>query len=298
MIAGLELGGTKCFATLASEVDSVVAQTSIPTTDPKQTLAALEAVLDGWSFDAIGIATFGPVDLDPTSSAFGMIGRTPKPGWTGVSLFERFKRRYECPIAIHTDVMGAALAEGLWGTAVGVADHAYVTIGTGVGIGIVVGGAPMNTVLHGEGGHIRIVRTIGDDFPGACTFHGDCIDGLISGPALARRVGLPAMAIPSDHAVWSRFVEEIAVLLHNLLMICPVQRVAIGGGVMMARSELFPQIRTRLVQSLAGYGFYDTWVHTINDRIGPPGLGVMAGPLGAIAIGQGISTSHNARRRV
>ncbi|URW75032.1 ROK family protein [Sphingomonas donggukensis] len=287
MIAGLELGGTKCVAVLGDADGTIIERVSVPTTDPDTTLTALEAVLDRWRFEGIGIAAFGPLDLDRASPTHGDLAATPKPGWTGARLLGRFRDRYGVPTAIQTDVEGAALAEGRWGAATGLADHVYITIGTGVGIGAIVRGQPVGGVMHGEAGHMRVGRAGGDGFSGVCPFHGDCLEGLVSGPAIGARTGLAGSDVPADHPVWDAVVAELAAALHNLVLTLAPARIAIGGGVFAGRPELFAPLRAALVESLAGYGRTAMWAATIDTRVGPPGLGDLAGPMGAIAVGLG-----------
>ena len=285
LIAGLELGGTKCVALLARGPGEVVAQTRIPTGDPDTTLAAVEAVLDGWHFDAIGVASFGPLDLDTASPTYGSITATTKPGWTGTDLVRRLRARYARPLAIQTDVNGAALAEGRWGAAQTMAAHCYITVGTGVGVGAVVGGRPVQGYAHGEAGHMRVARAPGDGYRGWCRFHHDCVEGLIAGPALAERFGRPAEQLAADAPEWALFVHDLAGLLHNLVVTIAPQRIAVGGGVIGERPALFTALRGRLAASLGGYGSFARYADELDTRLGPPGLGAMAGPLGAIAVG-------------
>ncbi len=282
MIAGLELGGTKCVAILGNGPDDIAEQVIVPTTDPDTTLAALEAVLDRWTFDAIGIASFGPLDL-----VAGAITTTVKPGWSGTELLARFAARYGVPTHIQTDVVGAALAEGRWGAARGLTDHLYITVGTGIGVGSIVGERPAGGEAHGEGGHMRVARARGDSFAGLCPFHGDCVEGLASGPALAARAGIQGTDIPGDHPVWAYFAHDIAGLLHNLVVTLAPQRIAIGGGVLATRPALFVPIRRALAASLADYGMFAAYAAELEVRIGPPGLGDRSGALGAIAVGLG-----------
>ncbi|MHA6718043.1 ROK family protein [Sphingomonas sp. RS6] len=284
-IAGLELGGTKCVATLGSGPDDVREQHVVPTTDPVTTLAALEAVLDGWRFDAIGIASFGPIELNPARPDFGSITATTKPGWSGTDITRRLAARYARPLAIQTDVNGAALAEARWGAARGLAAHAYITIGTGVGVGLVAGGRPIMGYSHGEAGHMRSARAPGDDFAGWCPFHGDCAEGLLSGPALAARFGRPGHEVADDAPEWDFFAHDLAALLHNLIVALAPERIAIGGGVMTKRPQLFPAVRAKVAENIAGYGALTPYCAELETRLGPPGLGDMAGPLGAIAMG-------------
>ncbi|WP_188055993.1 ROK family protein [Sphingosinithalassobacter sp. CS137] len=285
LIAGLELGGTKCVALLARGPEDVRAQQRIATRDPEATLGAIEALLDGWQFDAIGVAAFGPIELDPARPDFGSVTATTKPGWTGTDLVRRLERRYGKPVAIQTDVNGAALAEGRWGAARGMTSHLYITIGTGVGVGIVTGGAPVQGVAHAEAGHMRVPRAPGDSFPGWCRFHGDCVEGLISGPALAERFGCAGEELPAAGPHWDVFVHDLAGLVHNLVVTFAPQRIAIGGGVLDARPHLFGPLRRRLAESIGGYGSLAAYAAELDSRLGPPGLGGMAGPLGAVAVG-------------
>ena len=285
MIAGLELGGTKCVAILGEGPAWIVERASVPTTDPAATLGALEAILDRWRFDALGIAAFGPLDLDPGSATYGAVSATPKPGWSGADLRGRFARRYPVPVAIQTDVVGAALAEGRWGAAAGLTDHVYITVGTGVGVGAIVGGRPVGGVAHGEAGHMTVRRVPGDRFPGLCPFHGDCVEGLVAGPAIAARAGQPGETLAHDDPLWPRVAQDLAGLLHNLILTLAPARIAIGGGVIAQRPVLFPLVRTALAEQLGGYGMFGAYAATLDARVGPPGLGAMAGPLGAIAVG-------------
>jgi len=284
-IAGIELGGTKCIVLLGTGPADVRAQQTIPTTDPATTLAAIEAVLDGWSFDAVGVASFGPLQLDTGAPDYGAVTATTKPGWSGTDLVRRLAARYGKPIGFQTDVNGAALAEGRWGAAQGLATHAYITIGTGVGVGLVAGGQPVQGVAHGEAGHMRVPRAPGDTYAGWCPYHGDCVEGLISGPALAERFGCPGKELPHDGREWDLFVHDLVGLLHNLVTVAAPERIAIGGGVIATREHLFPRLRTRLTESLGGYGSLIGYAGELDTRLGPPGLGAMAGPLGALAVG-------------
>jgi len=285
LIAGLELGGTKCVAILGAGPDDLRARETVATTDPATTLASLERILDGWRFEALGIASFGPLDLDPYSPDYGSISATPKPGWTGTVLARRIAARYSVPLAIQTDVVGAALAEQRWGTARGLSTHCYITVGTGVGVGLISAGRPVQGVAHGEAGHMRVRRARGDDFAGACPFHGDCVEGLISGPALAKRFGRPARELPDEGGEWDLFVHDLAALLHNLVVTAAPERILIGGGVIASRPGLFPKLRAALAASIAAYGSLAPYAEQLDTRLGPPGLGTMAGPLGALAVG-------------
>jgi len=285
LIAAVELGGTKCVCLLGSGPDAIVDRRRIPTGAPDETLAAIEAVLDGWQagsrpFAALGIASFGPADVDPRSKTWGGILATTKPGWEGTDVAGRLRRRYAVATGFDTDVNGAALAEGRWGAARGLLDFAYITVGTGIGVGLITGGRTIGGFSHAEAGHLRIGRVPGDDWPGACAFHGDCVEGLASGPAIAARLGRDPASIAADDEVWPLVAHALAQLLHNLVLTAAPRRILIGGGVMQAQPHLFPMIRAALGQSLNGYVTLPA-----GEFVQPPGLGDMAGPCGGIALG-------------
>ncbi|WP_114951680.1 ROK family protein [Sphingosinicella terrae] len=288
MMASVELGGTKCVCLLGRGPDEIAEQRRIPTEAPERTLAAIEAVLDRWreaedGFSALGIASFGPIDIDRSSPGWGRMKATTKPGWQGADIAGRLERRYAVPTAFDTDVNGAALAEGLWGAARGLDSFAYVTVGTGVGVGIVCGGRPIGGFSHPEAGHVRVARAPGDDWPGFCSFHGGCVEGLASGPAIEARLGHPAAEAPADHPVWRLVAHTLAQLCHGLALVAAPRRILLGGGVMEAQPHLFPRIREALAASLADY-----FPLPPGDYVVAPGLGGLAGPCGGIALAQGV----------
>lgn len=284
LIAGVELGGTKCVCLLASGPDDIRDEVRIPTTGPDETLGAIRAVLTRWrGFAAIGIGSFGPLELDAASPGHGRIVSTPKPGWSGVDLLA-LGRGLGAPVALDTDVNGAALAEGLWGAARGLDSHAYVTVGTGVGVGSIVAGRPVRGLGHSEAGHLRVPRPAGDVWPGACIFHGDCVEGLASGAAIRARTGRAAEDLEPDHPVWDGVVHALSALCHNLTLTAAPQRILLGGGVMGGHPHLLPRLRAALGVSLGGYGAAGRL--DLDTFLQPPGLGERAGPLGAVAIGR------------
>lgn len=290
LLAGVELGGTKCVCLIGTGPDDVRAQTSVPTGgDANATLHRIEHILREWSgvhgaIAALGIASFGPIDLDRTSPRYGFITSTSKAGWCNVDIARRLARLFPVPVGFDTDVNGAALAEGRWGAARHLADFAYVTVGTGVGVGLVVEGRPAYGFSHSELGHIRIARKAGDVWAGACAFHGDCVEGLASGAAIAARAGLPASQVPWDSPVWDLVAHALAQLLHTIVLATAPRRILIGGGVAEARPELLGCVRRQLVDSLNGYLKLEQLIGGIDDYAVPPGLGRQAGPLGALAL--------------
>lgn len=286
LIAGIELGGTKCNCILATGPDDIRAEVRIPTTTPDATLGAIEAVLGRWrGFDALGIASFGPVSIDRAATNYGFITATTKPGWTNTDVAGRLGRCAGVPIGFDSDVAGAALGEGCWGAAQDVADYAYITVGTGIGVGLVLGGKPTNGLTHPELGHVRTSRLPGDDWAGICSFHGDCAEGLASGPAIAARTGTPAQELPAGHPAWDGVAHVLAQLIHTLVLTGIPRRVVMGGGVMTGMPHLFPLIRAKLVASLGGYGSTSS-IEPIEAYVVPAALGNNAGPLGAVVLGQ------------
>lgn len=287
LAAGVELGGTKCVCLLASGPEDIRDEVRLPTREPRETFAAIDAVLARWhaehGFQALGLASFGPLDLDPSSAAFGSIVGTPKRAWERVNLIAH-PRAFTVPVAIDTDVNGAALAEGLWGGARGLNSWAYVTVGTGIGVGEVVGGTPVRGFGHPEAGHQRVPRLEGERWPGSCPFHGDCVEGLASGPAIQARAGVPFTGLTADHPVWNEVVHALAGLFHNLVLTVVPERILVGGGVILGQPTLLPRIRRALRTSLGEYGRVAHRVGDLDQYLRTPALGERAGPLGAIAL--------------
>ena len=274
LLAGVELGGTKTIAVLARG-GAVIDQLRVATTTPRETLGAIAAQLAQWQPDAIGIASFGPVAIRRDDPRFGRILATPKPGWQGADLIAALAP--SVPVALSTDVIAAALAEGRFGAALGLADFVYVTIGTGIGMGIVSGGRPLTGRLHSEAGHMAVPRVTGDGFPGVCPFHRDCLEGLASGPAIERRAGQYGSAIGDDDPAWRFVVDALAQAFANLRLTLSCEAIVIGGGVAVARPWLAAAIATRMDELLAGYVPEPSLVL-------PAALGAEAGPRGALLL--------------
>jgi fructokinase len=284
IFAGVELGGTKCVMILARGPDEVIARETLPTTSPDETLGQIERTLADWradhAFAALGIGSFGPLDLDPGSPGYGRITSTPKPNWSGTDVARRLERATGVPTAFDTDVNGAALAEIRWGAGQGLDDFAYITVGTGIGVGLIVNGTPTRGFAHCELGHIRVARLAGDDWPGSCPYHGDCVEGLASGPAVKARLRADAVGtIPADDPVWDGVAWAIAQLCHAIVCAAAPRAIAIGGGVVEGQPHLLELTHRLLVESLNGYVELPA-----GDYIRAPGLGSDAGPLGAIAL--------------
>jgi fructokinase len=293
LLAGVELGGTKCVCILGTGPDDVRALERLPTGEREETLRQIEAVLERWrgqygAARALGIASFGPVDLKPGSPTYGFITSTNKPGWRHTDVAQRLGRKLGVPVGFDTDVNGAALAEGRWGAAQGLDDYAYVTVGTGIGVGSIVRGRPIFGMNHTELGHIRVVRKAGDTFAGVCSFHGDCIEGLASGPAIEARASQAASQLPPDHPAWEFVAPGVAhglgQLMHTMVLTTAPQRIFLGGGVMSAQAHLFERIREELKRSLNRYVEGTELENNLAHYIVPPGLNTMSGPLGALAL--------------
>lgn len=285
LIAGVELGGTKIVCLLASGPDRVEEEVRLPTERPDRTLRAIEATLDRWrGFASIGIASFGPIHIDRRSSDWGHIGVTPKPGWAGADVAGRLGRRYSVPVGFHSDVVGAALAEAEWGAARGLPDIAYVTVGTGIGAGLIADGRPVDGLTHSELGHLRPVRLPGDEALGICPFHGACVEGLASGPAIAARAGRPGPDLATDDPVWAPVAHALAQLAHALVLTGIPRRIVWGGGVMTS-GHLLPRVRRLLHDSLGGYLPFPE-VTDGDTYLVQAALGGRAGPLGAILLGR------------
>lgn len=290
LFAGVELGGTKMILLRARGRD-IIERVSIPTTTPGETLAAAANRLRAWqaeeAFAALGIASFGPLRLERAADDFGHMLPTPKPGWTGADIYEALSGALPCPAAIDTDVNGAALAEARWGAgAEGETPSdalCYLTIGTGLGGGFALHGRALHGAMHPELGHIAIRRAPGDDFAGACPFHGDCIEGLVCGPALAQRFGVAGDQIQADDPRWDHVAHDIARLVGTILLTTAARQVLIGGGVGIGRAALLDVVRAKVVAQLGGYLPFVT-ADSIKSIVRLPALGDQAGPLGAVAL--------------
>jgi fructokinase len=254
-VAGVELGGTKALVTVGAGPIDALAPVRISTSDPAETLDAVVAALERFRaegpFAAIGVASFGPIELRPERADYGRILSTPKLRWSGADVLGPL-RRLGVPLALETDVNAAALGEGRWGAAAGLRDHAYITVGTGVGVGLVSGGAAVHGAGHPEGGHLGVVRAEGDQFPGACPFHGGCVEGMISGPALLARSGRPAEDMPADDPAWAYVADYLAQLCTAIVYLLAPGAIVLGGGV-GRRPEILKEARRRLIGNIAGY---------------------------------------------
>lgn len=282
-IGGIELGGTKTIVVVAED-GRLTSRQHLPTGPPEITLAAAVAWLRSAAMaaplDGIGIAGFGPLRVDPGASDHGRVLATPKPGWAGADLIGPFRAAFDCPIVLDTDVNAAALAEYRMGAARGCDSFVYLTIGTGVGGAVLIAGRPVHGVLHPEIGHLRLRRAAGDRFAGVCPFHGDCIEGLVSGPALAQRFGGSPQGVSPGDPRWDAVVADLAELFVVLVLTLSVQRIVVGGGVGIGQHHLLGRAARAAADRLGGY-LPDEDAAALASRIVPPQLGADAGPIGA-----------------
>ena len=285
---GVEAGGTKFVCAVGTGPDDLRAETRFPTTKPAETLGrAVEffraAVREHGEIAGLGVASFGPVDVDPRSPTWGHVTTTPKPGWAHTDVACPLGRALGVPVAFDTDVNGAALGEQRWGAARDLDTFVYVTVGTGIGGGGLVAGELMHGLLHPEMGHLAVPRHPDDTFEGICPFHGDCLEGLASGPAIEARAGARGEELADDHPVWEIEAHYLAVLAANLTLILSPRRLIFGGGV-MRRPRLYNLVRQGLLQRLAGYLKTPEILEHIDRYLMAPQLGERAGVLGAIAL--------------
>jgi fructokinase len=252
MIGGIEAGGTKCVLAVGPGPGRIDAMHIVPTRSPQETIADILAWFASQpAVSAVGLATFGPVGLDPSRSDWGHILQTPKPGWSGFDFAEALQDKLGVPVAVETDVNAAALAEA---NADGsVSSLAYMTVGTGIGVGLVIDGRCVHGAAHPEMGHYRPRRPVGDDdFAGICPFHGDCLEGLASGPAIIARWGARLSDLPTHHPAHGLIADYLAQTCHTLFAATSVERIVVGGGV-LATPGLHDRIVARCLELDAGY---------------------------------------------
>lgn len=284
MYGAIEAGGTK-FRVAIGDSPSLVADATIPTTDPETTIAAVIDFFGGHDLKAVGIAAFGPLDLDPASDTHGSITTTPKPGWSNTPLKNRIADALRVPVGIAVDVGGAALGERRWGAARDVDTFVYFTIGTGIGGGFFTGNRIHTGYGHPEMGHIVIAREPDDDFVGHCPFHGACFEGMAAGPAISARWGDRVANLHSREEVWDLEARYIAQAFRTVTYVLAPQRIIVGGGVLQ-HDGLLDLVRSHLSRELAGYGMAALAGSDLANYVVEPELGQDAGLIGAIAIAQ------------
>jgi len=289
--AAVELGGTRVAVVVGESPDCCSDIVRLDTSAPQETLRAITDALmglraQGWDFQSAGVACFGPLELDRSKAGYGRLLSTPKPGWTGTDVMGVLAAGLGVPVTIETDVNAAAVGEGRWGACQGLGQHAYLTAGTGVGAGLCVNEMPVHGLLHPEAGHLRPSRDPDlDPFGGVCTWHGDCFEGLASGPAIAGRVGRDPAGLEPDDPVWDLAGGYLGQLCAALALIVSPQRIVLGGGV-GRRPKVLEAARRSLAVQLAGY-LARPGTEDMESFLVAPALGADAGLYGALALAHG-----------
>lgn len=285
LFGGMEGGGTKFVCAVGSDPQNIIEVCQFPTTDPGETLGRAVAFFKRFPLSAIGITSFGPLDLNSHSPTFGMVTSSPKSSWEAVNILDPFRKEFNLPLALETDVNSAAFGEYYWVPENQPLDAlAYFTIGTGIGAGLISNRRILHGLTHPEAGHMRIPHNRKlDPYPGICPFHGDCFEGLASGPALAARWRKTADLLPVNHPAWDLEAHYIGYALVNTILLFSPQRIILGGGV-MKHATLFPAIRNIVKQILNDYISSSFINNKIDEFIVPAFLGTQSGVLGAIAL--------------
>lgn len=282
-IGAIEAGGTKFVLAVGNENGEIYRRHAIPTEEPEKTMEGIRDFFREEPVEAVGVGCFGPIDLLKGSPGYGSVTTTPKVKWRNFNIVESLKAFLDVPIGFDTDVNGAALGEAFFGSCVGLDSCLYITVGTGIGAGAILEGKLIHGMLHPEMGHIFLKRHKEDTYGGICPYHGDCFEGLVSGPALEARTGLKGNDIPDDHDVFAMAAWYIAQALVNYIMVLSPKRIVIGGGV-MHRAFMFDQVRSHVKALLNGY-ILTKELEDLESYIVPPGLGDNAGIVGALALG-------------
>ena len=290
LIGAIEAGGTKFVVALARPDGTILAEAHIPTETPATCFPAMAqffrtAAAEHGKIAAFGVASFGPIDIDPASPAYGTFTTTPKPGWSGAR-FQDVLGEFAAPIVVDTDVNGAALGEWESGAGQGCTTLAYTTVGTGVGVGVLRDGKSLMGFSHYEGGHIGVAHDRNaDPYAGFCPFHGDCLEGLAAGPSIKARWGQSLSDLGSPREEIALIADYIAQLAVNLILLHMPDRLIFGGGVMKTPG-LVEALRTATERRLAGYIKAPQLDPGLVKYIVTPGLGDEAGITGAIALGR------------
>jgi fructokinase len=285
LYGGIETGGSSTVCALGAGPDEIEAEKEFPTTSPDETIGrAVAFFAERPRPVAIGIGAFGPVDVDPDSATWGHVTTTPKPGWRHVSLAPEVRDRLHVPVAFDTDVNAAAIGEHRWGAGRDVESLCYLTVGTGVGAGLVLAGRAVHGLVHPEIGHLRIPHdATRDPFPGVCPIHGDCWEGLASAPAMAERWDTSPEDLPDDHPAWELEADYLALGLLAVVCVASPHRLVAGGGV-MRRPGLLARVQRRLVELIGGYLPTPMLGERIGEYLVAPGLMPRSGVLGALAL--------------
>ncbi len=283
IIGAIEAGGTKFICGIGNEKGEIFEKISFPTETPEITLSKVIDFFKNKNIEKLGVGFFGPIDLNPNSSTYGYVTKTPKLSWIDYDVLGYLKKYIHVPIFLDTDVNGAALGEATWGSAKDIKNCLYLTIGTGIGGGALVSGKLIHGMLHPEMGHILVKRHPEDKYEGKCPFHKDCLEGLASGPAIEARWGVKGYELPENHMAWDLEAYYIAQGLMNFILTLSPEKIILGGGV-MKQKHLFPKIRKNVIELLQGYLHTNQILKDIDNYIVYPELNEEAGLLGALAL--------------
>ena len=284
ILGALEAGGTKMVCAIGDEHGRISKRIIFPTTTPEETMPQMIAFFQENHIEALGIGTFGPADLDPASETYGSITTTPKLAWAYYNIRNAFADSLQIPVGFDTDVNAAALGEASFGCMKELQNGIYITIGTGIGVGILAEGKLLHGMLHPEGGHILLERHPSDTYKGCCPYHSSCFEGLASGPAIEGRHGKKAIELTDISEVWELEADYIAKALINYILILSPERIVLGGGV-MHQEQLFPLIRKKTAEYLNGY-IKTKELENLDTYIVPPSLNDNQGVLGCLKLAQ------------
>lgn len=252
LLGALEAGGTKMVMAVGNENGEILDQTTIPTNAPSETVAKIIEYYKGKQIEALGIGSFGPIDLDRNSKTYGYITSTPKLAWANYDIVGTIHNSLHIPIGFDTDVNASALGEATWGCMKGLSSGIYITIGTGIGVGVYINGELLHGMLHPEAGHILLIRHPSDNTDGTCPYHPNCFEGFASGPAIEKRWGKRAYELRDNTKVWELEAFYIAQGIANYILTLAPHKIVLGGGV-MHQEQLYPLIRNEVVKLLNGY---------------------------------------------
>ena len=283
-IGGIEAGGTKMVCAVGDENGKIIDRITFPTRGPKETFEDMIGYFKNWEMEALGIGCFGPIDLNKKSRTYGYITSTPKPGWKNTDIVGTFQEALGVPIGFDTDVNGAILGEVTWGAAKGADSAIYITIGTGVGVGVYVNGGLLHGLVHPEAGHMILAKHPGDTYEGKCPYHRTCLEGLAAGPAIEARWGRKGVELTDNAEVWELEAFYIAQAVANYILTYSPQKIILWGGV-MHQEGLFPMVREKVKAMLSGYISHEMILDKMDEYIVKPALGEDPGILGAIKLG-------------
>lgn len=283
-LGALEAGGTKMVCAIGDETGKIFEQISLPTKTPEETVPAMIEYFQKAKVDALGIGCFGPIDPDKRSKTYGYITSTPKLAWANYDIVGAFEKALGIPVGFDTDVNGSVLGEATFGQAKGKSSVIYITIGTGVGVGVYIEGKLLHGMLHPEAGHVMIRRREDDTYEGKCPYHKACLEGMAAGPAVEERWGEKAVRLKDRKEVWDLEAYYIAQALTGYILTLSPEMIILGGGI-MHQEQLFPLIRSYVTEMLNGYIQTDE-LKDIDHYIVPASLNDDQGIMGALELGR------------